>query len=157
MNYASISDGLSSTLSLGHSASVCRGPSGVWYTITGMINGTSIPIHWTLGIREANEKFAYENKWTGRRFSSFHPGGTPLGMADGSVSYVIEAIDQRTYDALGSRSGSETAPAGGHLPMASIVLDSSRHGPAGRSRRWTRWKGPASWDSLPSQWTRFHP
>ncbi|MFH5803610.1 DUF1559 domain-containing protein [Alienimonas sp. DA493] len=40
-------------------------------------------------------------------FGSEHPGGAFLGMVDGSVQFLSETIDGRTYQALGSRDGGE--------------------------------------------------
>ena len=41
-------------------------------------------------------------------FASFHPGGTHAGLGDGSVRFVSETIDLRTWRAIGSRAGGET-------------------------------------------------
>lgn len=38
---------------------------------------------------------------------SYHPGGVEVGFADGSVSFHTDTIDQATWTALGSISGSE--------------------------------------------------
>jgi prepilin-type N-terminal cleavage/methylation domain-containing protein/prepilin-type processing-associated H-X9-DG protein len=38
---------------------------------------------------------------------SYHPGGVNLGMADGSVRFVADAVDPATFKALGSRAGGE--------------------------------------------------
>lgn len=38
---------------------------------------------------------------------SFHPGGANLGMADGSVHFLIDTIDLTVYRALGTRNGGE--------------------------------------------------
>ncbi len=39
--------------------------------------------------------------------NSLHPGGVNLGMADGSVRFVKEAIDPHVWQALGSMNGGE--------------------------------------------------
>ena len=39
--------------------------------------------------------------------TSNHPGGVNVGMADGSVRFMKDSINQQTWWALGSRSGSE--------------------------------------------------
>lgn len=36
-------------------------------------------------------------------FNSFHPGGANFAMGDGSVSFIQEDIDQRTYQAMSTR------------------------------------------------------
>jgi prepilin-type N-terminal cleavage/methylation domain-containing protein/prepilin-type processing-associated H-X9-DG protein len=38
---------------------------------------------------------------------SYHAGGVNLGMADGSVRFVADAVDPATFKALGSRAGGE--------------------------------------------------
>jgi prepilin-type N-terminal cleavage/methylation domain-containing protein/prepilin-type processing-associated H-X9-DG protein len=40
-------------------------------------------------------------------FRSLHPGGGNFSMADGSVKFVKDGIDLRTYRALGTRAGGE--------------------------------------------------
>jgi len=104
---ASITDGLSNTFSLGEVASVVRSQSAVWYSSTGATNGTCLPMNWTLQKCLRDPTYANANSWSGRGFSSFHSGGSNFGMADGSVRYVKQTVDQRTYNALGSRRGGE--------------------------------------------------
>ena len=38
---------------------------------------------------------------------SYHPGGVNLGLADGSVRFVADSVDQEVFRALGSRDGEE--------------------------------------------------
>jgi len=104
---ASITDGLSNTFSLGEVTAVTRSQSAVWYTSTGATNGTCLPMNWTLQRCMRDPTYANANSWTGRGFSSFHSGGANFGMADGSVRFVKQSVDQRTYNALGSRRGGE--------------------------------------------------
>ena len=111
VTFAAISDGLSNTISLGHIASVVRSQSSVWYTSTGATNGTSQPINWTLQRCLREPAYALANSWSGRGFSSFHPGGVNTGMADGSVKFIKETINLRTHNALGSRAGGEVISA----------------------------------------------
>jgi prepilin-type N-terminal cleavage/methylation domain-containing protein len=40
-------------------------------------------------------------------FSSRHPGGVQLVLADGAVSFISETIDRGTWSALGTRNGGE--------------------------------------------------
>jgi prepilin-type processing-associated H-X9-DG protein len=77
----SITDGTSNTFALGEVASVVRSQSAVWYTNTG------------------------------RGFSSFHSGGCNFGMADGSIRFVKQTVNLKTYNALGSRKGGEVISA----------------------------------------------
>ncbi|MEJ7638606.1 MAG: H-X9-DG-CTERM domain-containing protein [Singulisphaera sp.] len=83
----------------------------VWYTSTGATNGTSQPINWTLQRCLREPAYALANSWSGRGFSSFHPGGVNTGMADGSVKFIKETINLRTHNALGSRAGGEVISA----------------------------------------------
>jgi len=49
--------------------------------------------------------------WTGTNMflsvRSYHPSGVNLGLADGSVRFVADAVDQEVFQALGSRDGAE--------------------------------------------------
>jgi prepilin-type processing-associated H-X9-DG protein len=42
-----------------------------------------------------------------RGFRSLHPGGAQFVMADGSVQFVQEGIDHKTYRGLATRNGEE--------------------------------------------------
>ncbi len=108
---AAITDGTSNTISLGEVASITRSQSAVWYTNTGTTNGTCLPINWTLQITQRDPNYAKANSWSGRGFSSFHPGGANFGMCDGSVRFFKQSINQKTYNALGSRKGGEVISA----------------------------------------------
>ena len=105
VRFQSVTDGLSQTISLGHTTPVVRSNSLVWYTSTGATHGTSHPINWTL--RKTPIGGCPANSWSGRGFSSWHPGGSTVAMLDGSVRFLKESIDQRVFNALGSRAGSE--------------------------------------------------
>lgn len=111
VTFAAITDGLSNTFAIGEVASVVRSQSAVWYTSTGATNGTCIPMNWTLQRCLRDSTYANANSWSGRGFSGFHSGGCNFGMADGSVRFVKQSVDQRTYNALGSRRGGEVISA----------------------------------------------
>jgi len=116
VSFASITDGTSNTISLGHLASISRSASGLWTTSTGTVNGTSLPINFMLqrcirSGRSSTTNFAYANSYVSRAFASMHPGGTNVGFADGSVKFLKETINQRVYNALGSRRGGEVVSA----------------------------------------------
>jgi len=104
---AAITDGLSNTFALGETTAATRSQSAVWYTSTGATNGTCLPMNWSLQRSLRDPAYPIANSWTGRGFSSFHSGGCNFGMADGSVRFVKQTVDPRTYNALGSRRGGE--------------------------------------------------
>ena len=53
----------------------------------------------------------YYNEYYFYGFKSFHPGGANFAMADGSVRFIKQSINPRTYNALGSRAGGEIVSA----------------------------------------------
>ncbi len=103
---SSVIDGTSNTILLGHTTPIVRSKSLIWTTNTGTINGTSLPINWTLQECKANRGIVGDS-WTGRGFTSLHPGGAPGAMCDGSVRFFSENTDQRALNAMGSRDGGE--------------------------------------------------
>ena len=52
-------------------------------------------------------------------FSSHHGPNLPVAMADGSVRWLNETIDQKTYNAMGSKNGAVD----GYAAEARIVVD----------------------------------
>ena len=71
--------------------------------------------HWlnaVLGPTTANPRFTLNSaagdfwtRWV--PFSSSHPGGANFGRADGSVSFVPDVVDGRTFESMGTRNGGE--------------------------------------------------
>jgi prepilin-type N-terminal cleavage/methylation domain-containing protein/prepilin-type processing-associated H-X9-DG protein len=49
--------------------------------------------------------------WAAITANSQHPGGVNVGMADGSVKFVKNSVDMRTWWSVGSRNGSEVVSA----------------------------------------------
>ena len=53
------------------------------------------------------QKHCFNNQWYYQGFKSFHPGGANIGFADGSVRFLKQTINVRTYMALSTRAGGE--------------------------------------------------
>ncbi|OYW20146.1 MAG: hypothetical protein B7Z55_07715 [Planctomycetales bacterium 12-60-4] len=103
---------------LGHSSGQASGCDNVWATATGSVNGTGLPINFNIKASQQQGSFYCPNSegctdnicsrpWRGRGFQSHHVGGSIFTFADGSVRFLSHNIDQRTYNALGSREGAE--------------------------------------------------
>jgi hypothetical protein len=120
LRFGDVSDGTSNTILLGHNTVKGTSNSNIWITSTGSAHGTSLPINWILrpcmgsqGLwidRCGNPTFS---SWMGRGFASYHSGGVVLALADGSVRFVSESVNQRTLNAMGSRAGGEVIDASG--------------------------------------------
>ena len=115
---ADVLDGTSSTILMGHSSGLASGCDNVWAARTGSVNGTSLPINFNILPSMQQGKFfcptaqgctdnTCNRPWRGRGFQSHHVGGSMFTMADGSVKFLSENINQKTYNALGSRKGGE--------------------------------------------------
>jgi prepilin-type N-terminal cleavage/methylation domain-containing protein len=113
IRFANISDGLSNTIMVGHNSSIAGDSDMVWFTNTGNVNGTSLPMNFNIRPSVQQQSFycpgcSLGQPWRGRGFQSHHPTGSVFGMSDGSVAFLSESIQQRAYNALGSRAGGET-------------------------------------------------
>ena len=106
VRFSGISDGTTNTILMGHASGVARSNSLVWTTSTGNVHGTSLPINFNIAFAKANPPYGSPS-WRGRGFQSHHPGGSTFVMCDGSVTFLSESIDMKTYNALGSRAGHE--------------------------------------------------
>jgi prepilin-type processing-associated H-X9-DG protein len=113
IRFAQIADGMSNTIMFGHNSSIASGYDMVWFTTTGNINGTSLPINFNVSPSVQQKSFYCPGctlgiPWRGRGFQSHHPNGSPFAMADGSVTFLTQNIDMIPYNAMGSRAGGET-------------------------------------------------
>ena len=113
---ADVKDGTSNTIMYGHTSGLAMGFDNVWCTATGSANGTSLPINFNIRASEQAGSFfcpgcPVGQPWRGRGFQSHHAGGSMFCMVDGSVKFLTQNIDQRTYNALGSRNGREPVSA----------------------------------------------
>lgn len=103
---------MSNTIMFGHTSGLAAGYDMVWFTNTGNVNGTSLPINFNIGSSVQQKSFycpgcSVGAPWRGRGFQSHHPGGSVFAMADGSVTFLAENIAMIPYNAMGSRAGGE--------------------------------------------------
>ncbi len=110
-------DGTTQTILFGHTSGIAMGFDNVWCASTGSANGTGLPINFNIQDSLRQGSFycpgcAVGVPWRGRGFQSHHPGGSLFLMCDGSARFMSETIDQRVYNALGSRAGQEVIDKG---------------------------------------------
>ncbi len=113
VKFAGITDGLSNTISFGHTDWQTSSNSSIWMSSTGSAHGTSLPPNWKMRICLPTAGMSVDScggatsSWMGRGFSSRHTGSILVALCDGSVRTIPESINQFTYNALGSRAGGE--------------------------------------------------
>ena len=101
-----ISDGTSHTLAVGEIiGGGAKSHSGFFWSTWDILD-THNGINYALQIGESY------NPWNPEfnGFTSYHPGGCHFVIADGSVQFVSETIDQNLLAALTTRRGSEATP-----------------------------------------------
>ena len=115
-NIDEIRDGTSNTIAMGEVRGWCSGflwrkswakSEGLWFATTAPINFPTcpgedgVPNDENFGGSGCNNK---ENSWnTSMGFKSEHAGGCQFVFCDGSVHFISETIDHKTYQALGDR------------------------------------------------------
>ena len=112
LRFKEVTDGLSNTIMIGHNSSIAGGADMVWFTNTGSVNGTSLPINFNILPSQQQGSFycpgcSVGQPWRGRGFQSHHPNGSMFAMVDGSVTFLSANIAMKEYNALGSRQGGE--------------------------------------------------
>jgi hypothetical protein len=81
----------------------------VWFGAEGnAFLGTGVPINFRIrNCAEFQDALRYDDRINA--FGSMHTGGAQFAIADGSVRFISQSIDQITFNALGSRAGGEVA------------------------------------------------
>ena len=103
-----VSDGTSNTIAMGHTSPVWAVPSFVWAAGIHSAHGTCLPMNFhDPSFMQPGVTLDWSYEWAGRGFRSWHPGGATFLVCDGSVQFVSETIDMKTYNAMGSRAGGE--------------------------------------------------
>lgn len=103
ISFRKISDGTSKTYMVGEAVSsydlhnVAYFSDGDWATCSAALNYFPDDVD-------------HQNEWQDvRGFRSLHPGGALFAMADASVTFANEGIDQYVYTATATRNGGESA------------------------------------------------
>jgi len=117
IGFGEIPDGTSNTLLLGErdgqilgnesdgterqraAATWCGADNARW--LNTCLGPTSGQADWTLN----SAAIGFWQQWV--PFSSSHPGGANFARADGSVVYVSDEVDGRTFEFMGTRAGGE--------------------------------------------------
>jgi prepilin-type N-terminal cleavage/methylation domain-containing protein len=119
VRFGEVLDGMSNTILIGHTSTIAMGYDNVWYSNTGNVNGTSLPMNFNIRASLAQGRFYCPEQcelpsqsnggkpWRGRGFQSHHPGGSVFAMGDGNARFMNENIAMKVYNALGSRAGGE--------------------------------------------------
>jgi prepilin-type N-terminal cleavage/methylation domain-containing protein/prepilin-type processing-associated H-X9-DG protein len=116
-------DGTSNTFIAGENSPYYNG-SLCWVNGDGVYASTVIPLNWLTNLQDGQRDVdgticsiqylgslqaphCFRNQTYNYGFKSKHPGGANFAMADGSVRFIKQTIDPRTYNALASRAGGE--------------------------------------------------
>ena len=115
--FASITDGLSNTLMIGESLPAQNDhlPNGGWWHFNNNVSGAAptVPINQRSDGNNCSDPVASSsNNWnTSWGFKSRHTGGANFVLCDGSVRFIRQTIDMRTYQLLGCRNDGQAVPA----------------------------------------------
>ncbi len=102
VRFAQVRDGLSTTLMVGEHQT--RLASGWLYSWAGVVSGGDQSIVRILGDTDVTPN---HDDLHIDEFASYHAGGTQFTMGDGSVHFVSNSVDLKTYRNLSSRAGND--------------------------------------------------
>ncbi len=130
---AAITDGTSNTMMFGENSPNLN--SGLtWVSGNDIYATTILPMNWMTNLKNGQKDPAtgevcspaawnppastptaqvhcFNNQWYYQGFKSFHPGGANFGFCDGSVKFLKQTINVRTYMGLSTRAGGEVISA----------------------------------------------
>ncbi|MFO0930286.1 MAG: DUF1559 domain-containing protein [Gemmataceae bacterium] len=108
MNMAAIRDGLSNTIMIGEGLPAHNDHLGDWWQYNGggaAHAATTVPINAPSNGTQCDgpPKYSRRNWHMGWGFKSNHTGGANFVFGDGSVRFLSQTIDHKTYNLLGCR------------------------------------------------------
>jgi prepilin-type N-terminal cleavage/methylation domain-containing protein/prepilin-type processing-associated H-X9-DG protein len=121
-----VTDGTTNTFMAGENSPNMNGAL-IWVDGDATYSSTVIPLNWKMNLKDGqvdpadgttcNISLQYNNPtgalhcWRNETgtygFRSWHPGGANFAMVDGSVRFIKQSINPRTYNALGTRASGE--------------------------------------------------
>jgi prepilin-type N-terminal cleavage/methylation domain-containing protein len=104
LRFANITDGTSNTILLGEAQSGLDNMNS-WAHMDNAIGVCALPPNCKNPL--TGKPYPPDQWWNHYGFTSAHPGGVLFAMADGSVRFITDAIDLKTFRAMGTRSGGE--------------------------------------------------
>jgi Protein of unknown function (DUF1559) len=104
---AKVTDGTSKTLMIGEDLPELNYHSAAYYA-NGDWCSCNIPLNYGLGLSEGDrESFARDRWHESQGFKSKHPGGVQFCLADGSVRFILENVDNIHFRVSCTRNGDE--------------------------------------------------
>jgi prepilin-type N-terminal cleavage/methylation domain-containing protein/prepilin-type processing-associated H-X9-DG protein len=124
-----VTDGTSNTFLVGECSPNMNG-SLAWINGDGTYASTVVPLNWKSDLHDGQVDRAdgstcnlgqlnnftsalhcWRNQTVNYAYKSYHPGGANFAHADGSVRFIKQSINARTYNALGTRAKGEVVSA----------------------------------------------
>ena len=104
---AKVTDGTSKTLMIGEDVPEYNYHSTAYYS-NGSWCSCNAPLNYGLG--QLPERIAIDAWYDAQGFRSKHPGGVQFCLADGSVRYISESVDNVFFRTSCTRDGNESVP-----------------------------------------------